>query len=93
MMALEVSKYDVLYGRLLALGIAIDAAKDLSKTLYDIVESLGISIDDILKQVDKNGLRFDNTIYDQLNSVRTNSSQIGFLDENNIPPSILQQVV
>lgn len=92
-MSIEVAKYDVLYGRLLKLGIGIDDAKELSKTLYDISANLGVSVDHILQYVDKTGLRFDNNVYAQLNKVRTNSSQIGFLDENNIPPSISQQVI
>ena len=92
-MALEVSKYDVLYGRLLKLGIAVDQAKALAKVLYDISIVQGVATDDLLKYVNSNGLRFDNEVYTLLNNARTNSSQIGFIDQNNIPPAITMQAV
>ena len=92
-MTLETSKYDFVYGRLLKLGVNIDKAKLLAKTLIDISKETGISIEQVIKNVDANGMRFDNEVYEQLNKARTNSSQIGYVDRTNIPPSILQQVV
>lgn len=91
-MSLEVSKYDVLYGRLLKLGVAVDQAKALSKVLYDISIQLGVTTDELLKYVNTNGLRYDNEVYALLNNVRTNSSQLGFIDQNNISPAITRQV-
>jgi hypothetical protein len=92
-MALEASKYDVLYGRLLKLNIAADQAKTLAKILYDISTQQGIEIDTLLQYVTSNGLRFDNEVYALLNNNRTISSQIGYIDQNNIPPAILKQAV
>lgn len=92
-MSLEASKYDVLYGRLLKLGIAVDQAKALAKVLYDISIEQGVSSDELLKYVNSNGLRYDNEVYTLLNNARTNSSQIGFIDQNNIPPAITMQAV
>lgn len=92
-MALEVSKYDVLYGKLLTLGVAVDQAKALAKILYDISIEQGVATDDLLKYVNSNGLRFDNEVYALLNNARTNSSQIGYIDQDNIPPAIVKQAV
>lgn len=89
---MEVSKYDLLYGRLLKLGIDVDQAKVLAQILYDISVVQGIAIDELLKYVNSNGLRFDNEVYDLLNYSRTISSQIGFMDQHNIPPAILKQI-
>lgn len=90
-MALEVSKYDVLYGRLLKLGVAMDQAKALAKVLYDISTAQGVATDELLKYVTNNGLRFDNEVYALLNNARTISSQVGFIDQNNISPAISKQ--
>ena len=92
-MSLEASKYDVLYGRLLKLNIPVDQAKALAKVLYDISIEQGIATDDLLKYVNSNGLRFDNEVYGLLNSARSISSQIGFIDQSNIPPAIVKQAV
>ena len=92
-MSLEAAKYDVLYGRLLKLGVAVDQAKALAKVLYDIGIEQGVATDDLLKYVNSDGLRFDNEVYALLNNARTNSSQIGFIDQNNIPPAITTQAV
>jgi hypothetical protein len=92
-MAIESSKYDVLYGRLLKLNVAVDQAKALAKVLYDISIQQGVATDDLLKYVTSNGLRFDNEVYTLLNNARTNSSQIGFIDQHNIPPAIVKQAV
>ena len=77
----------------LKLGIAVDQAKALAKVLYDISIEQGVATDDLLKYVNSNGLRFDNEVYALLNNARTNSSQIGFIDQNNIPPAITMQAV
>lgn len=92
-MALESSKYDIIYGKLLSLDFEPEYAKEFAKTLYQISNKLHISVNEILKYITRDGLRFENEIYDQLNSVRTNSSQLGFLDQNNVPSAISQQVV
>jgi len=92
-MTLETVKFDQVYGRLLTVGLHIDKARVLAKTLIDISTTLGIDINVLLKQVDANGMRFENEVYNQLNQARTNSSQLGFVDSSNIPPAILQQVV
>lgn len=92
-MSIETAKYDVLYGRLLKLNVAVDQAKALAKVLYDISVAQGVTTDDLLKYVTNNGLRFDNEVYALLNKARTNSSQIGYIDQNNIPPAIVRQAV
>ncbi len=92
-MNFETAKFDMLYGKLLGKGIPQTMAKQLATALYTISEDLGLDVDDILKKVSKNGLRFDNNVYAQLNNYRTNSSQIGFLDVENIPTAITKQVV
>lgn len=90
---METAKYDIVYGRLLKLGIEISKAKVLAKVLLDISDRVDLSLDQLLKSIDQNGMKFDNEVYEQLNRARTNSSQIGYLDRTNIPPTILQQVV
>ena len=87
----ETAKFDMLYGKLLSKNVPPTVAKQLATALYAISSELGLDIDDVLKHVSKNGLRFDNDIYNKLNTYRTNSSQIGFLDVSNIPPSIVGQ--
>ena len=89
----ETAKFDMLYGKLLSKNVPQTLAKQLATALYAISSELGLDIDDVLKNVSKNGLRFDNDIYSKLNTYRTNSSQIGFRDGTNIPPSIIRQVV
>ena len=90
---MEASKYDVLYGRLLKLKMPVDQAKTLAQVLYDISLAQGVSTDELLKYVNSNGLRFDNEVYALLNYSRTISSQIGYIDQNNIPPAIVKQAV
>ena len=92
-MALETSAYDIIYGKLLSLNFEPTYAQEFAKTLYQVSTELQISVNEILKYVTKDGLRFENEIYDRLNLQRTNSSQLGFLDQNNIPTSISQQVI
>lgn len=91
--SIDVEKYDLLYGKVLKILGNIERAKQLTAVLYKISSELGLSNEQLLKYVSKNGLRFDNEVYNQLNNARTNSSQIGFIDQNNIPPAIKQQVV
>lgn len=92
-MSFETVKFDLLYGKLLGKGIKQDVAKQLAATLYRISEELKIGTDEILQYVNNNGLRFDNRIYAELNRYRTNSSQIGYLDPDNIPPAVIRQAV
>jgi len=91
-MAIQTNKYDYIYGKLLGLNFSIDHAKQLAKSLYDISDELDLTADAVLKHVTSDGIRFDNAIYTKLNTQRTNSSQIGFVDSGNIPRAILQQI-
>lgn len=91
-MAIDASKYDYIYGRLLSLNFSIDHAKQLAYSLYTISDDLDLTADAVLKHVTSDGIRFDNVIYAKLNAQRTNSSQIGFVDSGNIPRAILQQI-
>jgi hypothetical protein len=91
-MALEVTKYDIIYGKLLSLNFNKEHAKELAKTLYQISKNLNINVSELLKYVTPDGVRFENEIYTQLNKRRTNSSQLGFLDQNNLPSNISQQI-
>lgn len=92
-MAFETSKFDLLYGRILAKGVRQTVAKQLAATVYRISDETNVPTDEILKYVNADGLRFDNRIYAELNKYRTNSSQIGYLDPGNIPPYVIKQVV
>ena len=91
--SIDSDKYNLLYGKILSIVDNPDSAKQLANVLYQIGSTLGLSNDELTKYVSVNGLQFNNQVYTQLNASRTNSSQIGFIDENNIPPSISQQVV
>lgn len=91
--SIDIEKYDLLYGKVLKILGNIERAKQLTSVLYKISSDLGLSNEQLLKYVSQNGLRFDNDVYNQLNNARTNSSQIGFIDQDNIPPAIKQQVV
>jgi hypothetical protein len=93
MAAIEVAKFDLLYGKILKILGNVDRAKQLTFVLYNISADIGMDQDQLLKYVGVNGLKFDNEIYTQLNKARTNSSQIGFIDQTTLPPNILQQVV
>jgi len=92
-MAINASQFDIIYGKLLSLNFAPAYAKELASTLYQISTDLNITVSEILKYVTADGLNFDNEVYTKLNELRTNSSQIGFLDQGNLPSSISQQVV
>ena len=92
-MSLETNKYDIIYGRLLHLNFTPTHAKGLAKVLYDVTEQFGFTVNHVLQYVDSNGIRFDSEIYNALNRERTNSSQIGYIDKEYIPPVILQQAV
>lgn len=91
-MSLESNKYDIIYGRLLNLELTIDHAKTLAKFLYNISEDLNLTIDQTLRYVSRNGIKFDNQIYASLNKLRTNSSQIGYIDQVAVPSMITQQL-
>jgi hypothetical protein len=93
MAAIEVVKFDLLYGKILKILGNVDRAKQLTFILYNVSSDIGMNHDQLLKYVDASGLKFDNEIYAQLNKTRTNSSQIGFIDQTTLPPNILQQVV
>jgi hypothetical protein len=90
---LETDLFDVVYGKLLGKNISPAAAKALAKTLVTISKEAMISTDDLLKNITTNGIRFDVNIYKALNTVRSNSSQIGYIDIGNIAPVIKSQIV
>lgn len=92
-MSIDTAKFDIIYGKLLGLNYSADRARQLAKYLYDIADTLELAPLEVLKYVNKNGIRFDNKIYEKLNNYRTNSSQIGFVDKENISPSISRQIV
>lgn len=91
--AIETSKYDLLYGKVLTFVGEPIRAREIANVLYQIGEDLGLSLSDLIRYIGKNGLQFDNNVYAKLNQARTNSSQIGFLDEGNIPSIVRQQVI
>ena len=91
-MAIESDKFNLLYGKILSIVKDADKSKSLAKILYDISSELGLAHDDILKYVSSTGLAFNNKVYDQLNALRTNSSQLGFVDGNNIPAKLAKQI-
>ena len=93
MAAIEVAKFDLLYGKILKILGNVDRAKQLTFILYNISADIGMDHEQLLKYVNITGLKFDNEIYAQLNKARTNSSQIGFIDQTTLSPNILQQVV
>ena len=92
-MSIETAQYDLVYGKLLKLGMNIDKAKSLSKILINISNDINMDINTLLKHVTKNGIKFDNEVYTQLNKKRTNSSQLGYLDRTDIPAFILRQAI
>lgn len=92
-MAIEVSKFDVIYGKLLSLNFTANRANVLATTLYQISIELNLTTNEILKYINDDSFQFDKDIYAQLNKRRTNSSQIGRLEENSIPDFISQQVI
>jgi hypothetical protein len=91
--AIETTLFDVVYGKLLGKNVSTTAAKALAKMILTISHDTGVSTDELLKNVSANGIRFDTNIYRALNSTRTNSSQIGYIDINNVPPVIKSQIV
>jgi hypothetical protein len=91
--SLETDLFDVVYGKLLSKNISPSAAKVLAKTLVTISKEAMISTDDLLKNITANGIRFDVNIYKALNSARSNSSQIGYIDIGNVAPVIKSQIV
>lgn len=89
---IESQLFDIVYAKLLSKNVSPSNAKSMAKLLIKISKDTGMSTDDLLKNVTKSGIRFDTNIYRELNAIRTNSSQIGFLDINNIPPAIAAQI-
>lgn len=92
-MSINSNNFDVIYGKLLSLNYGVDRSRQLAKALYEIADSLNIEPVEMLKYVTTSGIKFDNRIFEKLNNYRTNSSQVGFLDKDNIPSSIAQQLV
>lgn len=89
---MDPAKFDYIYGKLLSNGFSVERSKQLAKSLYMIAEDLKTTPEHIVKYVTPQGVRFDNNLYDRLNAMRTNSSQIGFIDKENIPQAILNQI-
>lgn len=91
--AIETQGYDTVYGKLLGKKIDPVKAKLLSKIIIDISKTTGTSTDVLLRNVTSDGIRFDSDIYKSLNSIRDNSSQIGYIDIENIPRKIKSQII
>ena len=91
--AIEIQGYDAVYGKLLGKKMDPVKARLLSKVIIDISKSTGTSTDVLLRNVTSDGIRFDADIYKSLNSIRDNSSQIGFVDIENIPSKIKSQII
>lgn len=89
---LETQLFDIVYAKLLSKNILPVNARSLAALLIEISKSAGVSTDDLLKNVTPSGIKFDVNIYKALNSVRSNSSQIGFIDISNINPMIAMQI-
>ena len=92
-MSIEVSKFDILYSKLLLLNFSPEYAKELAGVLYKISNDLDLTINDILKYINEDGFQFNNDIYKQLNDRRSKSSQIGRLEQDSIPSFITQQLI
>lgn len=90
--AIDTQLFDVVYAKLLSKNISPVNAKSMALTLIELSKTAGVSTDDLLKNVTTSGIKFDVNIYKALNSIRSNSSQIGFVDIANIPPAIASQV-
>lgn len=91
--SLETDLFDTVYGKLLSKNVSPVAAKALAKMIITISKEAKISTDDLLKNVTASGIRFDVNIYNALNKVRTNSSQIGYVDIGNVAPVIKAQII
>lgn len=91
--SLDADLFNIVYGKLLSKNISPVAAKALAKTLVTISKEAMISTDDLLKNITANGIRFDVNIYKALNSTRSNSSQIGYIDIGNVAPVIKAQII
>ena len=91
--SLDADLFNIVYGKLLSKNISPVAAKALAKTLVTISKESMISTDDLLKNITANGIRFDVNIYKALNSTRSNSSQIGYIDIGNVAPVIKAQII
>ena len=91
-MAIDTNKYNLLYGKILTVVKDAARAKILTNVLYNVSDETGVSHADMLKYVTENGIRFNNIIYNKLNELRTNSSQLGFVDGNNVPKKLAQQI-
>jgi hypothetical protein len=91
--SIETDLFDTVYGKLLSKNISPTAAKSLAKMIVTISKEAKITTDDLLKNVTASGIRFDINIYNALNKVRTNSSQIGFVDIGNVAPVIKSQII
>lgn len=91
-MSFEVNKFDLLYGKLLGKGLSQNLAKQLATTLYRLSSDTDIAIDLLIKEITLNGIKFDDSIYTELNRYRSNSSQIGYLNPAGIPRAISYQI-
>ena len=90
--AIETQAFDIVYAKLLSKNIPPVNAKSLAFLLLEISKTANVSTDELLKNVTPSGIKFNVNIYKALNSIRSNSSQIGFIDISNIPPVVASQV-
>jgi hypothetical protein len=90
--SIETQAFDIVYAKLLSKNISPVNAKSMAFLLLEISKTSGVSTEDLLKNVTASGIKFDVNIYKALNKIRSNSSQIGYVDISNIPPAVASQV-
>lgn len=91
--AIETQAFDIVYAKLLSKNLPPVNARSLAYLLLEISKTANVSVDELLKNVTPSGIKFNVNIYNALNRIRSNSSQIGYVDISNIPPVIASQVI
>ena len=93
-MAINASKFDIIYGKLLSLGYSPIRAKDVGFQLYTASVDLGISVSEVIKYIDGTGSKFQSEIAGNINKQNPNGSQIGILTQSqSVPSFITEQVI
>ena len=91
--AIETQAFDIVYAKLLSKNLPPVNARSLAYLLLEISKTANVSVDELLNNVTPSGIKFNVNIYNALNRIRSNSSQIGYVDIANIPPVIASQVI